>query len=238
MHLLPVLVWQKAWQTVCMLLKHSGCLMSFLQVWDLQAGQMPAVPCSWWATGPTCLLQALLLHTTNHAPASCIGMAESLGDGLHAAESLGDGLHAAETFDCLMSFLQVWDLQAGQMLFQSSILGAAVPTCLAVDAAAARLAMGCADGSVRQFDFVQLPVCREMQVSCTLPGLQLWWWLMSCWLQDACDQTACQLGMHKVLCSRAAELDHCSPPARSPTLLNTQVAVGGGSPVYFKCGRG
>jgi hypothetical protein len=61
-------------------------------------------------------------------------------------------------------FKQVWDLQAGQMLYQSSVLCAAVPTCLAVDAAAARLAMGCADGSMRQFDLSQLPACRELQV--------------------------------------------------------------------------
>jgi hypothetical protein len=61
--------------------------------------------------------------------------------------------------------LQVWDLQAGQLLYQSSILGAAVPRCLAVDAAAARLAMGCVDGSIRQFDLAQLTACREMQVN-------------------------------------------------------------------------
>ncbi|KAF6257814.1 WD40-repeat-containing domain protein [Scenedesmus sp. NREL 46B-D3] len=65
---------------------------------------------------------------------------------------------------CDRAPLQVWDLQAGQMLYQSSILGVAVPTCLALDASAARLAMGCADGSVRQFDLAQLPACRELQV--------------------------------------------------------------------------
>jgi hypothetical protein len=113
---------------------------------------------------PAVVVVLLLFHYNScvyrvtHNPASATPAALAF----HTTSSL-----LQQVCTCNCACLQVWDLQAGQMLYQSSILGASVPTCLAVDAAAARLAMGCADGSVRQFDLAQLPACREMQVSYT-----------------------------------------------------------------------
>lgn len=56
----------------------------------------------------------------------------------------------------------IWDLEEGQLLYQSSVFTAAVPACIAVDGQ--RLAVGCADGSVHQYDMSLLPTCRQMQV--------------------------------------------------------------------------
>eukprot|EP00775_Hariotina_reticulata_P012464 gene12464-12599_t len=60
--------------------------------------------------------------------------------------------------------VQVWDLEASQMLYQSSVLGAAVPTCMAIDPQAQWLAVGCANSTVRLFDLLLLPTCRDKEV--------------------------------------------------------------------------
>ncbi|KAK3260888.1 hypothetical protein CYMTET_30178 [Cymbomonas tetramitiformis] len=58
---------------------------------------------------------------------------------------------------------QVWDLEAGTVLHNSSILCAAALTCLALDPSFPRLAVGAADGVVRFFD-LSTPAYRQVQV--------------------------------------------------------------------------
>ncbi|KAK3285759.1 hypothetical protein CYMTET_6648 [Cymbomonas tetramitiformis] len=58
---------------------------------------------------------------------------------------------------------KVWDLEAGTVLHNSSILCAAALTCLALDPSFPRLAVGAADGVVRFFD-LSTPAYRQVQV--------------------------------------------------------------------------
>jgi WD40 repeat protein len=60
--------------------------------------------------------------------------------------------------------VQVWDLESHQLLYQSSVLGAAAPTSLAVDPHTHWLAVGFANSTVRLFDLMLLPTCREKEV--------------------------------------------------------------------------
>ena len=62
------------------------------------------------------------------------------------------------------SLSQVWDLEEGSMIYQSSILSASPLTALAIDPSFLRLAAGSGDGVVRFFDLSSLPACRCLQV--------------------------------------------------------------------------
>eukprot|EP00854_Cymbomonas_tetramitiformis_P020291 gene20291-24297_t len=62
-----------------------------------------------------------------------------------------------------MHSFEVWDLEAGTVLHNSSILCAAALTCLALDPSFPRLAVGAADGVVRFFD-LSTPAYRQVQV--------------------------------------------------------------------------
>jgi WD40 repeat protein len=57
---------------------------------------------------------------------------------------------------------KVWDLEAGTLLYQSSILCAASLTSISIDPAYPRAAIGAADGVVRFFDLAT-PACRCVQ---------------------------------------------------------------------------
>jgi hypothetical protein len=58
---------------------------------------------------------------------------------------------------------QVWDLEAGTLYYQSTILCAAALTCVAMDPTYARVAVGAADGVVRLFD-LSTRACTQLQV--------------------------------------------------------------------------
>ncbi|PNW86908.1 hypothetical protein CHLRE_02g100800v5 [Chlamydomonas reinhardtii] len=59
---------------------------------------------------------------------------------------------------------KIWDLQAGSLVMQSSVLGAAPLTALALEASSPpRLALGAADGVLRFFDLSSLPAARLLQ---------------------------------------------------------------------------
>ncbi|GLC47410.1 hypothetical protein PLESTB_001960900 [Pleodorina starrii] len=60
---------------------------------------------------------------------------------------------------------KIWDLQAGSLVMQSSVLGPAPLTCIAIEPShPPRLALGSADGSLRLFDLSSLPAARLLQV--------------------------------------------------------------------------
>ena len=62
-------------------------------------------------------------------------------------------------------------LQAGSLVMQSSVLGAAPLTALALEASSPpRLALGAADGVLRFFDLSSLPAARS-------EGVMGWWGL-------------------------------------------------------------
>ncbi|GLI68282.1 hypothetical protein VaNZ11_012640 [Volvox africanus] len=60
---------------------------------------------------------------------------------------------------------KIWDLEAGSLVMQSSVLGASPITCVAVEPSRPpRLALGSADGALRFFDLSSLPAARLLQV--------------------------------------------------------------------------
>ncbi|KAG2454671.1 hypothetical protein HYH02_000510 [Chlamydomonas schloesseri] len=88
----------------------------------------------------------------------------------HAADVLAAGFCPPPASPALLvtagadRTFKIWDLQAGSLVMQSSVLGAAPLTALALEASSPpRLALGAADGVVRFFDLSSLPAARLLQ---------------------------------------------------------------------------
>lgn len=66
--------------------------------------------------------------------------------------------------------LKLWNLLAGELVYDSGILGSASIRSICMEPSSARMAVGLASGIVRVYDLTNLPECRCLQVALVNPA--------------------------------------------------------------------